>query len=170
TASLFRGACLFGDAGLYALARRNADFNADLGCDHTSFAWRYHGADVADRGLYSLIYMRFGGLVHAHLETGDPYDLETAEAVANRGIAQHRAHWPRANVGRDAEPVEGILLLHDFTGSEHYYDAARRIACDAGATLGPGGDWRSGAGAGPYWGVNALPGNAWNGSHLLATL
>lgn len=168
-ASFFRGAYLLSDAPLYDLATRNADFTADINCDHARFVVHYHGVD-ATPAIYSLIYMRFGGLVQAYLESGDPYYLETAEAAANRWISLHRQHWPRRNMGRDAEPVEGILLLHDYTGQDYYFDAARRIALDVVASLDQDGMWRSGAGAGPFWGANALVGSPWNGAHLAAGL
>ncbi len=169
TASLFRGAYAVQDGALYELALANADYNADLNCDHTRFTWHYHEAQPC-REIFSLIYMRFAGLVQAHLETGDPYYLETAESVANCWIANHRANWPRRGIGRDAEPVEGILSLYDFTGQEYYLDAARRIAGDVVASLYDDGSWISGAGSGPFWGTNALPGTPWNGAHLLSGL
>ena len=167
TASLFRGSYALQDAQLYELALANADYNADLNCDHTQFTWHYHEAQPR-REIYSLIYMRFAGLIQAHLETGDPYYLNTAEAVANRWISTHRTNWPRRGIGRDAEPVEGILSLYDFTGQEYYLDAARQIARDVVTSLYADGAWRSGAGSGPFWGTNALPGTPWNGAHLLA--
>jgi hypothetical protein len=169
TASLFRGAYAMQDRALYDLALANADYNADLNCDHTQFTWHYHEAQP-HREIFSLIYMRFAGLVQAHLETGDPYYLNTAEAVANRWISTHRANWPRRGIGRDSEPVEGVLALYDFTGQEYYLDAARHIARDVVASLYPDGSWTSGAGAGPFWGTNALPGTPWNGAHLLSGL
>ncbi len=169
TASLFRGSYAMQDAALYELALANADYNADLNCDHTQFTWHYHEAQP-HREIFSLIYMRFAGLVQAHLETGDPYYLDTAQAVANRWISTHNANWPRRGIGRDAEPVEGILALYDFTGQEYYLDAARRIARDVVASLYPDGSWISGAGSGPFWGTNALPGTPWNGAHLLSGL
>jgi hypothetical protein len=169
TASLFRGSYALQDSALYELALANADYNADLNCDHTQFTWHYHEAQP-HREIFSLIYMRFAGLVQAHLETGDPYYLNTAEAVANRWVSTHRANWPRRGIGRDAEPVEGILALYDFTGEEYYLDAARHIARDVVASLYDDGSWISGAGAGPFWGTNALPGTPWNGAHLLSGL
>jgi hypothetical protein len=168
-AAFLRGSYVWEDGQLYGLGMRNADYCADLGCHHASFFWRYHEAQP-DIETYSLIYMRFGGLVQAFLETGDPYYMETAEAVANHWIATHRGNWPRRGIGRDAEPVEGILLLYDFTGRDIYFEAARQIARDVVLSLYPDGLWRSGAGAGPFWGVNALDGSPWNGSHLLAGL
>lgn len=167
TASFFRGAYLRQDSQLYELALRNADFCADLCCKHTDFVCRYHAAGESQE-IYSLIYMRFGGLIYSHLETGDPYYLETAQAVAGRWLATHRENWPRQNIGRDAEPVEGILLLHDYTGQDYYFDAARQIASDVAASLNPDGSWASGAGVGPFWGTNALEGTLWNGAHLMS--
>ena len=75
---------------------------------------------------------------------------------------------PRKNMGRDTEPVEGILMLHDATGKDHYFVEAEKIALDVARSLFQDHDWRSGHGVGPFWGVNALRGSPWNGSHLLA--
>lgn len=169
TADFFLGSYIYQSRELYGLATRSADYGADLRCHHGSFYWRCHGDRGTDKS-YSLIYMRFGGLVHAYLESGDPYYMECAAAVANRWIATHRTNWPRRGIGRDAEPVQGILLLYDFTGQEHYFEAARQIARNVVTSLYPDGMWRCGAGAGSWWGVNALEGTPWNGSHLLAGL
>lgn len=114
--------------------------------------------------------MRFAGLVYSALEEGDPYHLELARAAADRWIAVNRQNQPRHNMGRDAEPVEGIAILADETGDDHYFEAALQIARDVACSLDKEYFWRSGFGVGPWWGVNALKGTAWNGAHLLAGL
>lgn len=169
TISIFRAAYMATSPALYAAAMESARYIADIAIDHYDFNARYHG-DTPDWQLFSLIYMRFGGLVHAYQESGDPWFLENAEAVANRWIALNRLNQPRKNMGRDPEPVEGILALYEATGKDHYFQEAEKIAWDVSRSLFDDAFWRSGFGVGPYWGINALPGTPWNGSHLLAGL
>jgi hypothetical protein len=107
-------------------------------------------------------------MVNNWLETGNPYYLENAQAVAGRWIAVNRQNQPRKNMGRDTEPLEGIMALYDATGCEMYWEEAEKIAHDVARSLFEDNFWRSGFGVGPYWGVNALNGQAWNGSHLFA--
>ncbi len=167
SAFILRAACQERDGELYRLGMEAARCVADIGVDHNDFNVHYHG-DTEEWSLYSLIYHRFGGLVTAWQESGDPWYLEISEAVANRWISVNRQNQPRQNMGRDAEPVEGILMLFDATGKDHYFVEAEKIALDVARSLFADGTWRSGFGVGPYWGTNALRGQAWNGSHLLA--
>ncbi len=164
---LLRGAYLRTHGPLYHAALEAARHIADIAVDHESFDVHYH-ADFPTWRVFSQIYLRFGGLVNAYAETGDPWYLDNAQAVAERWISLNRLNQPRQNMGRDAEPVEGILLLYDLTGQEHYYQAAQQIAVDVARSLFADGSWRCGCGVGPFWGVNALQGSPWNGSHLLA--
>lgn len=60
------------------------------------------------------------------------------------------------------------MALYDATGYEIYWDEAEKIAHDVVRSLFEDNFWRSGFGVGPYWGINALKGQAWNGSHLFA--
>ena len=166
-AFLWRGAYLRGSAELYETSRKASRYIADIAVDHQNFNIHYH-SDSPDWNTFSLIYLRFAGLVYSYLEEGDPYHLEIARAVADRWIAVNRQNQPRHNMGRDAEPVEGISILADETGDQHYFDAALEIARDVSRTLDKEYFWRSGFGVGPWWGVNALKGTAWNGAHLLA--
>lgn len=73
-------------------------------------------------------------------------------------------------MGRDGEPVDGIMTLYDATGKDHYFQEAEKIAMDVANSLDEDYFWRSGYGVGPFWGINALVGQAWNGSHLLGGL
>ncbi len=164
---VFRGAYMRASAELYRIAMDSAQHMADVFVDHDYFNVHYHG-DEPDWKLFSLIYLRFGGLVQAWQETGDPWYLENAEAVANRWIAVNRMNQPRKNMGRDTEPVEGIMMLYEATGKEHYFQEAEKIALDVANSLDENNMWRCGFGVGPYWGTNALRGSAWNGTHLLA--
>ena len=166
-AFLWRGAYLRGSAKLYETAKRESRYIADIAVDHHNFNVHYH-SDSPTWNTFSMIYLRFAGLVYSYLEEGDPYHLEIARAVADRWITINRQNQPRHNMGRDAEPVEGISILADETGDEHYFEAALEIARDVKTTLDHEYFWRSGFGVGPWWGVNALKGTAWNGTHLLA--
>lgn len=166
---LWRAAYLRGDGELLRLARAAGRYIADIAVDHNHFDVHYH-ADTPQWNVFSLIYLRFGGMIFNYLESGDPYYLDLTRAVADRWINLNRQNQPRRNLGRDTEPVEGILWLYDLTGDRHYLDAAADIARDVSRSLDPQFFWRSGFGVGPYWGVNALRGTAWNGSHLFAGL
>ena len=73
-------------------------------------------------------------------------------------------------MGRDGEPVDGLMTLYDATGKDHYFQEAEKIALDVANSLDDDYFWRSGYGVGPFWGINALVGQAWNGSHLLGGL
>ncbi|MCC6580048.1 MAG: hypothetical protein IT440_06365 [Phycisphaeraceae bacterium] len=164
---LFRGSYLRSHGELYRTATRAARFIADVAIDHNQFNVHYHGDSPAWH-TYSMIYLRFGGLVTLWQETGDPWYLERAESVGNRWISLNRVNHPRQNMGRDAEPVEGICQLYDATGKDHYFVEAEKIALDVARSLFADGSWRCGHGVGPFWGINALQGSPWNGSHLLA--
>lgn len=166
-AFLWRGAYLCGDPELYQLAWDASRFIGDVALDHYYFNIHYHG-DNSDWKVFSLIYLRFAGMIYSYLESGDPWYLEMSRAVADRWITVNRQNQPRCNMGRDTEPVEGILMLYDLTGDDHYFQAAWEIALDVRRSLDENHYWRSGFGVGPYWGVNALNGTAWNGSHLFA--
>lgn len=164
---IYRGAYMRTSPELYQLAFNSVRFITDVALDHYYFNIHYHG-DTPDWKLFSLIYLRFGGMVNNWLETGNPYYLESAQAVAGRWIAVNRQNQPRKNMGRDTEPLEGMMDLYDATGHEMYWEEAEKIAHDVARSLFEDHYWKSGFGVGPYWGINALNGTAWNGSHLFA--
>lgn len=164
---IYRGAYMKTSTELYKLAFNSARFINDVCVDHYYFNVHYHG-DSPEWNLFSLIYLRFGGLVQNWLETGNPCYLETAQAVAGRWIAVNRQNQPRKNMGRDTEPIEGIMTLYDATGITMYFSEAEKISMDVTRSLFSDNFWRSGFGVGPYWGTNGLNGTAWNGSHLFA--
>lgn len=163
--SLFRWSYWATDAASYTLALRNATFCADLAVDHARDVVHYHG-DGALWNVYSLIYMRFSGLVYAWLESGDPYFLRTAKAVANNYANHHRLNWPRQGLGRDLDPLAGFGVLYDYTGEETWLDFMREVAGHAASVIQQDGTWYCGSGVGPYWGVNAAEGGPWNGGHF----
>lgn len=166
TRSLFVRAWRDSDERLYDLALRNAYFMADIAVDHSRDIIHYHN-DGPDWHTFSLIYQRFSGIVFGFLETGDPYLLETAKAIARNYMALHLQNWPRQGIGRDADPLTGFLLLWDYTGDEEFFGFARTFAGHVVSTIADDGSWRSGAGVGPMMGCNASDGTAWNGGHLL---
>jgi hypothetical protein len=164
--SLYRRAYFDTDAALYDLATRNAYFMADLAVNHAHDFIHYHG-DSGEWRIFSLIYQRYSGIVFGYLETGDPYLLETAEAVARNYMSQHLQNWPRRGIGRDADPLAGFSVLWDYTGKEEYFDFARTMSRHIALTIDDEGGWIAGSGVGPLMGCNALPGGSWNGGHLL---
>lgn len=164
--SLYRRAYWDGDAALYDLATRNAYFMADLAVDHARDVVHYHN-DGPQWRTFSLIYQRFAGIVYGYLETGDPYLLETAEAVARNYVSQHLHNWPRRGIGRDADPLAGFLTLWDYTGKEEYFEFARTMSEHIASVIDDDGVWLAGSGVGPLMGCNAELGSPWNGGHLL---
>ena len=167
--SLFRRAYWDADPRWYELAVRNAYFSADIATDHTRDLVHYHG-DKYPWTTYSLIYMRFSGIPMGYLETGDPYLLETAEAIARNFNSQHTQNWPRKGIGRDADPLIGFMILWEYTGKEEYFEFARKFAGNVAAVIGEDGLYLSGSGVGPLMGCNAGAGTSWNGSHFLSGL
>lgn len=153
------------DPRLYACALNNGYCMADAGLDHSRDIIHYHG-DTDRWRTFSMIYQRFTSLVTSYIETGDYYLLEAAHAVAQNYISLHLMNWPRRGMGRDAEPLSGIMALYDYTGDEHYLAFARTFAEHMMSTLSDDGNWISGAGVGPVMGCNALEGSPWNGAHL----
>lgn len=165
--SLFRRAYWDHVPAYYDLALRNAYFCADVATDHSRDLIHYHGDKYPWR-TYSLIYMRFSGITYGYLETGDPYLLETAEAVARNYMSQHLQNWPRKGIGRDADPLTGFLILWEYTGKEEYFEFAKTFAKHVTEVIGDGGEWLSGSGVGPLMGCNAEIGSTWNGGHFLS--
>jgi|GEM_PF-2250224 len=165
TRSMFRRAYRDSDARFYDLGLRSSYFMADIATDHSRDVIHYHN-DAPDWRIYSLIYQRFSGIVLGYMETGDYYLLETAQAVARNYISHHLQNWPRQGIGRDADPLNGFLMLWDYTGAEEFFEFAREFAHHVALALGDHGTWLCGAGVGPQMGCNAIPGTPWNGGHL----
>jgi hypothetical protein len=102
-----------GEAQDYSLALRNAYYVADVAVDKALFAIRMHGYDSPAQ---SLPMQRVSGMVAGYLETGDPYLLDTARAVAESAYSWDRANWPRRSFGRDAAYIRGLVYLYRYLG------------------------------------------------------
>ncbi len=113
---------LTGDGDVLQAALRDAYNVADVATDHTDMAVRMHGHRF---GARSLPMQRVLGMVAGYLETGDPYLLETAQAVVDHAYWWDRSNWPRRSIGRDAAYVRGLLALSDISDHEHYIERAR---------------------------------------------
>lgn len=109
------------DAEDYAVALRAAYYFTDVAVDHSVKLVRMHASAPP---AIALPMNRMQGTVAAYLETGDPYLLETAEAVTGNSHWLHKNSWPRMAVGRDACFVRSAVLLYRYFGDEFY----RRIA------------------------------------------
>ncbi len=144
--ALMRAYYLLGRKDLLDDALRNAYNVADVATDHSEVAVRMHGQDLHAR---SLPMQRILGLVSGYLETGDPYLLETAQAVMDNAYWWDRTNWPRRSVGRDAAYVRGLVALATVCEPQHYLrragEALRRFAsiqrpdgafADQGGTVG----------------------------------
>lgn len=164
--SLMRRAYRDCDVRFYDLALRNCYFMADIATDSSRDIIHYHGDNPGWR-TYSLIYQRFSGMVLGYLETGDYYLLETAQAVARNYMALHNQNWPRHGIGRDADPLNGLMMLWDYTGAEEFFEFGREFAHNVSLAIERDGVWLSGAGVGPQMGCNAASGSPWNGGHFL---
>jgi hypothetical protein len=120
--ALLRYYHLTGDGEALQAALRDAYNVADVATDHTDMAVRMHGRRM---GARSLPMQRVLGVIAGYLETGDPYLLETGQAVVDHAYWWDRSNWPRRSIGRDAAYVRGLLALSDVTDCEHYLERAR---------------------------------------------
>lgn len=113
---------LFGDADIFEDAIRDVYNVADVATDHADMHVRMHGQTMDAR---SLPMQRVLGHLAGWLETGDPYLLETARAVADAAYWWDRSNWPRRSVGRDAAYVRGLTALARVTGERCLLERAR---------------------------------------------
>lgn len=96
---------------------------ADIAFDHSTETMR--SAVFPFDGSISPAWSRTVGLTFGHLETGDPYLLECAEAATNHWYWIDRKNWPRFAYGRDGSSLRSLIFLWDYTGEEHYRKMAR---------------------------------------------
>ena len=112
----------------YDLAIRSSYYLADVATEHAFMAVRMHAYET---GAQSLPMQRILGHVGAYLETGDPYLLETAKALADHAYWWDRTYYPRRSIGRDAAYIRGLVFLYRFTGEGFYLrrakEAIRRV-------------------------------------------
>jgi hypothetical protein len=111
-----------GDAESYHQALRNAYYLADVAVDHALFALRLTAHPA---GHHALPHQRVLGLAAAYLETGDPYLLDTAQAVADAAYWWDKLAWPRRAFGRDAAYIRSLICLHRVLGEPLYLRRAR---------------------------------------------
>jgi len=122
----------------------------------------YHGAwmgrlECTAAFTAPLPKFRFGGLLYAYLETGDPYLLELTRSVAGVYMAMEWALQPRSAIGRDAYPITCMMTLYDYSGDKMYLDFARQAVIRLLQTQEPDGGFAAQAGAGVLTGVSCRP-------------
>ena len=120
----FLTAWRFTDAEGYADALRGAYYFTDVAVDHAAKAVRMHGFLPP---ATSLPMARVQGTIAAYLETGDPYLLDTAEAIVESAYRTQMNSWPRLAVGRDACFARSAVMLYRYFADEHF----RKIAHDS---------------------------------------
>lgn len=153
------------DAMDYANAMRSAYHFTDIAIDHASKVARMHGFWFP---AYALPMNRVQACIAAYLETGDPYMIDTAEAVIEGAFRLHRNSWPRTAMGRDACFIRGALMLYRYFNNEHFCTIARKAAHDLAEVQRENGSFGDqGGGTGIHqWGAYIT--KPWMG--LLATM
>ncbi len=170
-------------AGLWTLAYQTGENPGENWPLYEAIA--VHAADVAVHHGHSLQRLensiaftaplpkfRFRGILTAYLETGDPYLLDVAQALAGSYMAINSANLPRSAIGRDAWPVTSLLDLHDYSDDSIYLRAARRCIANLLLSQESDGGFSGQAGAGRISGIAAVPatGSIGFGSGLLAPI
>jgi hypothetical protein len=110
-----------GDHETYQAALNSAYYIADVAVDHASNCMHMHGYPPP---ASSVPMNRMQGAIAAYLETGDPYLLETSQAVTANSHWTNRNSWPRLGVGRDACYVRSAVLLYRYFSDDFF----RKIA------------------------------------------
>jgi hypothetical protein len=130
----------------YDVAVRASYAFSDLCVDHAVnrvVVWPFGPPAVA------LPLQRAQGPLFAWLETGDPYCLNTAQAMIDTAYWWHKNSWPRRAIGRDACCVHSMLQLYRYLGDAHYLTMARNFIHDVGVSQWPDGAFGDqGGGAG----------------------
>jgi len=146
-----------GDPADYSAALRAAYYFTDVAVDHAGKLVRMHGFGPP---AVSLPMNRMQGTIAAFLETGDPYLLETAQAVTTTAHWQHRNSWPRMTVGRDGCYVRSAILLYRYFGEDFFRQIALEGALDVAESQradGSFGDQGGGAGIHQWTGYLTKP-------------
>lgn len=108
-------------------AIRAAYAYTDIAVDHAAKTVRMHGFPF-DPPAFAQPMNRTLATTYAWLETGDPYLIQTAQAVVETAYRVHQENFPRLAVGRDASFGRSALLLFRYTGHKLYLEAGREIA------------------------------------------
>jgi hypothetical protein len=133
------------EAAHWHLIRHQLYHFADIAVHHGHMMVRCHGYNTMHAPLPG---HRVGALVLGYAETGDPYLLETARAVADTWMWRETTNEPRHAMGRDAYPLAGVMTLYDYTGDERYLDFGRQLVTRLLATQTPGGGFTGQGGVG----------------------
>src|SRR5207247_1057286 len=98
--------------------------------------------------------------IAGYLETGDPYQLRTAQAVIDTSYWVFKNSWPRMAIGRDACFTGGAMLLYRYFADDQYralvHDVALNVALSQRAD-GSFGDQGGGAGIHGWGGYITKP-------------
>ncbi len=156
-------------AACWELYLQHAYHAADIAVYHGSWMGRLEGSVTFSAPLPKC---RFGGILTAYLETGDPYLLEICHSMAGVFMAMEWSRQPRFCMGRDAYPLTSLMALWDYTAEALYLDFARQTAIRLLATQVEDGGFDGQAGAGTFAGGACLSGmNSISfGSGLLAPI
>jgi hypothetical protein len=153
-----------GDARDYEGALRAAYHFTDVAVDHADRLVRMHGFG---QRAFAPPMNRVMACVAGWLETGDPYLIETAQAVVDTARWMQKNAWPRLAVGRDGKYVRSAALLYRYLGGEHYRHIAREGALMVAESQRPNGSFGDQAGGTGIHQIGAYITKPWMG--LMAT-
>lgn len=138
----------------WQLALQSAYHAADIAIYHGSWMARLEASKTLTSPLPKF---RARGILTAWLETGDPYLLEVARAMAGTYMAMDSFQQPRSAIGRDAYPVTTLIALWEATGDDLYRDFARQNCLRLLRSQNEDGGFSGQAGAGTFSGICSRP-------------
>jgi hypothetical protein len=159
-AGMFLTAYRTGDAMDYDCAMRATYCMIDVFVDHATKRTRFPGHHA---GATALPLQRMHGAIMGWLETGDPYLLNTAEAVTDNAYWWHKNSWPRRAIGRDARFVHTQMMLYRYLGDRHYLERTREMIADLAAAQWPDGSFGDQGGGSGIHGYAAYIIKPWMG-------
>lgn len=162
--ALFMLAWLSGDGEDYDNAMRAAWHFTDVAIDHAEKLVRMHGFA---RHAFAQPMNRVLASIAAYLETGDPYLLESAQAVVDNAHWVQKNSWPRLAVGRDGKYVRSAVMLYRYFADERYRRIAHEGAMMVAASQRPNGSFGDQAGGSGIHQVGSYITKPWMG--LMAT-
>ena len=162
---MFQMAYRTGDPVDYDCAMRSCYAFLDVMVDHAVKRVRMQGYPPPT-GAMPLARMQSG--IFAWLETGDPYCINTAQAVMDAAYWWHKNSWPRRAVGRDARFVHSLVLLYRYMNDERSLIRARDVIADVGAAQWEDGSFGDQGGGAGIHGSGAYLAKPWMG--WLATM
>jgi hypothetical protein len=107
---------------------------ADIAIDHITFT--VHEVPKYSWQWIVQPYQRWGSLIHAYWETGDPYLLNTATFAADSFYRFFWTNRPHRFVGRDALACEDMLLTYETTGDDTHLLRTQEILDEARRSYG----------------------------------